>query len=608
MNTGRKHQLSACYFILGIVIFVIGTTNLIMAGEMSPDQWRSFNADATAMFEELSEKVASGEELPLKCATPILNALISSRPKGVDSKMLFVEREDTMTYTYSTSHFLLHYTDNGSNRVYQYDTQTMETGVPDYIYHAGMICDSVWEHTVGDLGFTPPISDGYYNGGGDGLMDIYFIDFPAYGATVSDSIQATIPMTMTCYIFIENDYEGFPGYESNRLNALRVTIAHEFFHTVQFAIDASELEGSSPDVNPAWIEMSAVFMEDECYDEVNDYLNYLRFFYDVPQWSIRTGTVLGSPTINYWRNLHMYGSVVFPIFLAERYGSVIIRDIWEGCGQVAGPNWWLAADDAIKSRSGDTSDLQNEFQEFALWNLFTKQRFKPGYFSEAIDYDTVNLAARITSYPTTLNPVDSVLPDNLGANYIMLENVDIMTMGLEIEFEPETADSWGITLVGMQNDIGQPVMVEHIDYDTVTSPIQIPNASEFDRIALIVSVLGGNALQVGYQLTITYGNDVNDNDNRPPDTYQLLQNSPNPFNPVTAIRYSIPQYGHVRIEVVNILGQKVRTLADETVLAGHHLVYWDGKNDQGEEMPSAVYFYTIETGVWQQSKMMLLLR
>ena len=490
---------------IGLFLFICLVSGaLLSAEEMSSDQWLQYNDAVTTMLDALSDSVHNGEAAPIKCATPLLNGLLFNQPKGIDAKVAYTEREDTMSFTYSTNHFLLHYTDNGANRVYEYDTQTLSPGVPDYIVIAGRVCDSVWDHTVGDLGFTPPISDGYYNGGGNGLMDIYFIDFPAYGATVRDSIQATLPMTMTCYMFMENDYENFPGYESDRISALQVSIAHEFFHTVQFAIDAGELEGTLPDLNPAWIEMSATFMEEENYDAVNDYVNYLHFFYDIPQWSVRTGTVLGSPAINYWRNLHMYASVIFPIFLSERYGSVIVRDIWNGCGNYAGPNWWLAADAAIKSRSGNTSDLQSEFQEFALWNLFTKQRTRPGeYFPEAIEYDTVNLAARITSYPATITPGDSICPDNLGADYIMLQNVSGLVSGLAISFNPDTTQPWGVTIVGLHNNVNLPVMVEHVDYDTLTSLIRVPNAAEFDRIAVIVSVLGGDAKQVNYSMTIS---------------------------------------------------------------------------------------------------------
>jgi len=479
------------------------TSGALAAAEMTADQWLQENAAVTAMFTEASQQLARGEGGPIKCATPILNGLLSSRPAGVFFKPLFTDREDTMSFTYTTDHFYLHYTGTGANRVYLFDQQTIVPGVPDYIVNAGRILDSVWAHTVGTLGLRAPISDGYYNGGGNGLMDVYIIDIPAYGATVRDSIQLTIPLTATAYMFLENDYQGFPGYESNRLNALRVSAAHEFFHTVQFAIDITELEGTGPNQNPAWIEMSATFMEEENYPLINDYYGYLLFFYDVPQWSVRTGTISSSGELNYWRNLHMYASVVFPIFLSKKFGSSIIKDIWDGCGRKSGANWWLAADTAIQNASADAHNLQDMFQEFALWNLFTKQRARTGsYFPDAQFYDSVNLAARVTTYPATVHVSDSAQPDNLGANYVMLDNLSSASSGLAVVLTPDETQPWGITIVGLHNNAGLPVSVQNYRYDTLAGPIVIPNVPDFDRIAVIVSVLGGNATQVEYSLTI----------------------------------------------------------------------------------------------------------
>jgi len=486
-----------------VVMIGLVTSGALAAAEMTADQWLQENAAVTAMFTEASQQLARGEGAPIKCATPILNGLLSSRPADVFLKPLYVVREDTMSFTHTTDHFYLHYTGTGANRVYMFDQQTIVPGVPDYIVNAGRILDSVWAHTVGTLGFRAPISDGYYNGGGNGLMDVYFIDIPAYGATVRDSIQLTLPLTATAYMFLENDYQGFPGYESNRLNALRVSAAHEFFHTVQFAIDITELEGTGPNQNPAWIEMSATFMEEEHYNSINDYYSYLLFFYDVPQWSVRTGTISSSGELNYWRNLHMYASVVFPIFLSEKFGSSIIKDIWDGCGRKSGPNWWLAADTAIQNASANAHNLQDMFQEFALWNLFTKQRARPStYFPEGQFYDTVNLAARVTAYPATINVLDSVQPDNLGANYVMLDNLSSASPGLAVVLSPDETQPWGITVVGLHNNASLPVSVQNYRYDTLTGPILIPNVSTFDRIAVIVSVLGGNQTQVDYWLTI----------------------------------------------------------------------------------------------------------
>lgn len=318
-----------------------------------------------------------------------------------------------MSFTYASDHFYLHFTNNGPNAIYEYDEQTLEPGVPDYIVHAARILDSIWNHTVGDLGFPAPLSDGYYNGGGNGLMDVYFINVAAYGATVRDSIQVTLPLTATAYIFLENDYQNFPGYENNRLDALRVAAAHEFSHTIHFSLDLQELDGPLDDPSPAWMEMSATFMEEEHYPAINDYFNYLIFFFDVPQWSIRTGTFKTSPTINYWRNMHMYGSVVFPIFLARKFGTQIVRDIWIGCGTEAGGNWVPSTDAAIRAASNDTLDLQDMYQEFALWTFFTRQRNRPGFFPDGVQYDSVNLAARVrrirppSRFPTASSPTIS---------------------------------------------------------------------------------------------------------------------------------------------------------------------------------------------------------
>lgn len=78
-----------------------------------------------------------------------------------------------------------------------------------------------------------------------------------------------------------------------------------------------------------------------------------------------------------------------------------------------------------------------------------------------------------------------------------------------------------------------------------------------------------------------------------PETYELAQNHPNPFNPRTTVAYYLPQPGHVTLRIHNILGQTVRTLVDEVRPAGSHEVIWDGKTTAGDEAGSGVYFYQL---------------
>lgn len=73
------------------------------------------------------------------------------------------------------------------------------------------------------------------------------------------------------------------------------------------------------------------------------------------------------------------------------------------------------------------------------------------------------------------------------------------------------------------------------------------------------------------------------------DTWQL-SNYPNPFNPSTTISYSLPENSSVRVDIYNIKGQLVKTLVNQTMLAGTHSVTWDGKDGQGRSVSSGVYF------------------
>jgi serine protease AprX len=83
-----------------------------------------------------------------------------------------------------------------------------------------------------------------------------------------------------------------------------------------------------------------------------------------------------------------------------------------------------------------------------------------------------------------------------------------------------------------------------------------------------------------------------------PTGFALYQNYPNPFNPATAIRFNVQDSKfkvptHTTLKIYNILGQKVRTLVDEPKTAGKHEVIWDGKDDEGKDVASGIYFYQL---------------
>jgi len=94
-----------------------------------------------------------------------------------------------------------------------------------------------------------------------------------------------------------------------------------------------------------------------------------------------------------------------------------------------------------------------------------------------------------------------------------------------------------------------------------------------------------------------------------PAGFTLDANSPNPFNPVTTLRFVLPEELPVRLEIYNMLGERVSTLLNGGVLPwGPHQIRWDGTNDQGVQVASGVYIYRLSTPGFQQARTMQLLR
>jgi hypothetical protein len=93
-----------------------------------------------------------------------------------------------------------------------------------------------------------------------------------------------------------------------------------------------------------------------------------------------------------------------------------------------------------------------------------------------------------------------------------------------------------------------------------------------------------------------------------PKEFSLYQNYPNPFNPSTIISFALPKSATVKIKIFDILGREVRTLMNETMQPGIKKVVWDGRNRHGESVPSGMYFYRLEAGVFTDMKKMIIIK
>ena len=92
-----------------------------------------------------------------------------------------------------------------------------------------------------------------------------------------------------------------------------------------------------------------------------------------------------------------------------------------------------------------------------------------------------------------------------------------------------------------------------------------------------------------------------------PQGFALGQNYPNPFNPSTIIPYQLPTAAQVRLEVFNVLGQRVATLVDAERPAGFHAAAWDATNAAGQAVAAGVYMYRLTAGGEQHTRRMVLI-
>lgn len=95
-----------------------------------------------------------------------------------------------------------------------------------------------------------------------------------------------------------------------------------------------------------------------------------------------------------------------------------------------------------------------------------------------------------------------------------------------------------------------------------------------------------------------------------PVDFALHQNYPNPFNSSTVIRFSLPEpdLDNVSLDIFNMLGQKVRTLVDDSRREGIYQVEWNGTDDRGSALPSGIYFYRLQAGNLKEVKKLVLVK
>jgi len=107
---------------------------------------------------------------------------------------------------------------------------------------------------------------------------------------------------------------------------------------------------------------------------------------------------------------------------------------------------------------------------------------------------------------------------------------------------------------------------------------------------------------------LALGTGISEEKEKLPEHFVLYQNYPNPFNSETIIRYQLRAGSRVKIDIFNVLGQKITTLVNKIQGAGIYSVKWDGRNDRNNLVASGLYLYRFETDYKVFSKKMMFVK
>ena len=466
----------------------------------------------------------------------------------INNDKFLVERPEGLDKTYSTEHFLLHYTlDDSYNAV---DDE-------NYVVNMAAVFENVWEFFSDSLELDqPPKDDGI---GGSDLYDIYIMNLPSgyFGITYTSNAPAEDPACAS-FIKMRNSYDALVFSDHTELENIQVTAVHEFFHALQFGYNCYER---------LWfMEAAAVWSEDELFDQVNDLYRYM------PSWFANTIKPIDA------EDTHMYGSFIFFQYIDEHLGGrETIKKCWERSRHNASPTQdisFISIDEALVSQNSSFVDAYNRMR---IANRILSSSPSAGIYSyeEADDYPISqpsvkeNIIYNQHDYEIITSPALKLYT----SHYYELSTSTPVSIDL-------TNDSGPIT------DLSFTAIIKHKNKQQWTvrmdNQINIDPSLDIDYISLIISAVDDESQNWDYTLSLRDGY---------LEDFTLFPPYPNPWIGRDKIHFDLqvinPQ--SIKIGICNTLGQIIWRLEKDFPEPQVVTITWNGQNSEGRRVANGVY-------------------
>jgi len=315
--------------------------------------------EATMALRDLAVRVGSLSRSDRRLAMRLLARPTDGRSEGPAG---YVGVPKSKRKHLCTTRFCVHWVTSGSEKPSLVDRN--RNGKPDYIDKTVKTMNTVWRTEIGAYGYKKPRSDsrsGSHHGGNPNRrIDIYIAQIGnrgLYGYCTTDDPRTNrnTHRKTSAYCVFDNDFrpaEFTTG--ANRLAALQVTAAHEFFHAIQFGYDLFE--------DRAFMEGTATWMEDEVFTAVNDNVQYL--LSGSPMDPVNNAQRGPWISLDAGRQSTQYGTWIWYRFLTEVHGDPIIKQIW--VRSVGKANYGFKSISDILVARG--SSLPGMLAQFGVWN------------------------------------------------------------------------------------------------------------------------------------------------------------------------------------------------------------------------------------------------